>query len=335
MSKRGHAKRLALYNHKGGVGKTTLAVNIAITLAGQGHRVLVVDSDPQCNLTAQLVEASVVDDLLDRSDHADGQTLWSAVKPIVEGAGGLKMIQPLERREGLFLLPGDIRLSEFENELNQYWTECFQQRPRGFRGTAALSDLVSSVCVANKIDIVFYDVGPNIGPLNRAIILDCDGFIIPVACDLFSVRALKTLGHSLATWIEAWETVSELAPANVSVLPGHPSFLGYIPQRFRTYGGDVASSYTRWFGRLEKEVANSIVTRLRQIDPSLAIGSLSSFRLGQVKEFSTLVTLAQEQGVPLAEVSGAPPYQKSQAEESFELIAKKILVKLSGQEETN
>jgi cellulose biosynthesis protein BcsQ len=48
--------RVAIFNHKGGVGKTTLTVNVAAALVSFGSRVLLVDSDPQCNLTAYLVE---------------------------------------------------------------------------------------------------------------------------------------------------------------------------------------------------------------------------------------------------------------------------------------
>ena len=93
-SKARSCKRLALFNHKGGVGKTTLTVNFAFALAARGLKVLLVDSDPQCNLTSYLVEDSVVNDLLDNSDSDHGQTLWTALKPIVESSGLVRPITP-------------------------------------------------------------------------------------------------------------------------------------------------------------------------------------------------------------------------------------------------
>src|ERR1700683_1962016 len=95
-TKRHRAKRIALFNHKGGVGKTTLTVNVAAALAALGKRVLLVDADPQCNLTSYLVESDVVDDLLDGSSGPKGATLWSAVKPVSEGAGDILQIKPIE-----------------------------------------------------------------------------------------------------------------------------------------------------------------------------------------------------------------------------------------------
>ena len=134
------SKRIAIFNHKGGVGKTTLTANIACALASRGKRVLLVDADPQCNLTSYFVEDSVVDDLLDKSDGRDGRTLWSAVKPLVDSDGQLRDIKPIElSQKNAFLLPGDIRLFEFEEDLTDAWTACLRRKLRGFRATCALS----------------------------------------------------------------------------------------------------------------------------------------------------------------------------------------------------
>lgn len=325
VAKRHKAQRFAIFNHKGGVGKTTLTVNISAALAAQGKRVLLVDSDPQCNLTSYLVEDSVVDRLLDQSDAEDGGTLWSALKPICDATGEGRLIEPLERFNNVYLLPGDIRLSKFEQDLNQLWNECLQRRPRGFRGTTGLSLLVNAICSNLKIDYVFYDSGPNIGPLNRVILLDCDYFIIPAACDLFSVRALKTLGYTLDEWIRDWDIINKLAPDDTYLIPGTPKLMGYIPQRFRVYRGEVTSGHVTYLARIERHINSDVVAVLRKIDPSLASASLSYNKLGLIKDFGSLAAASQTQGVPINNVNAGTSDQRVEAEKAFTNIAKKII----------
>jgi cellulose biosynthesis protein BcsQ len=317
-----------IFNHKGGVGKTTLTFNIAAAIATLGNRVLLVDSDPQCNLTAYLIADDVLDDLLDKSDTDAGKTAWSAVKPVVEGTGGIAPVQPFEIfSKDMFLLPGDVRLSEFEAELNDFWAQCLQRKLRGFRGTTALSRVVNRIANDLNLDYVFYDSGPNIGPLNRVILLDCDYFIVPAACDLFSVRALKTLGRTLSSWIGLWRTISELAPEEVYLLPGNPRFLGYIPQGFRVYRGQPSSAFSAYLSRIERSIQTDIVAVLRNHDPSLASAKLSHFKLGEVKDFSSLLPASQEQGLALSEVRAGTPAQRDTARDAFLDIARRIIAR--------
>lgn len=319
------SKRVTLYNHKGGVGKTTLTVNIASALAKAGKRVLLIDADPQCNLTSYLVQSDVVDSWLDSSDSESGNTIWSAIKPVVEATGKVREVTPFERLKNIYLLPGDIRLSEFEQDLPQLWTECLQRKVRGYRGSTAISDAVNLIAKRIKADFVFYDIGPNIGPLNRVILLDCDFFIVPAACDLFSTRALSTLGHSLSSWINEWQVIAQLAPDDTFLLPGKPKFMGYILQRFRMYGGTISGGFAPYVAKLEKAANSDIATVLRRIDKDLASTSISQNKLGQVKDFGSLATLAQDQGVPFASVNGGSPEQKQQAKDEFAQIAERII----------
>ena len=68
-------KKIALFNHKGGVGKTTLSINLADAFAEAGKTVLIVDADPQCNLTSFYLEEPVLEKLLgDSNDDSSGQT---------------------------------------------------------------------------------------------------------------------------------------------------------------------------------------------------------------------------------------------------------------------
>ncbi len=265
---------------------------------------------------------------MDNADSDQGATIWSAVRPIVEAVGELKQITPLEWLTNIFLLPGDVRLSEFEQELTAMWSECFQRKPKGFRGTTALSRLVNQVAAQNAIDFIFYDAGPNIGPLNRIILLDCDYFIVPAACDLFSLRALKTLGRILARWITDWRTILELAPADMYLLPGSPKFLGYIPQRFRVYGGQPASDYSRYLPRMDRSIGSDVVEVLRGIDSSLVPQSATGNQLGQIKDFGSLASASQMQGVPIKDVTTGTPDQRAGAANAFAQIAEEIVKRI-------
>jgi len=317
--------RVAVFNHKGGVGKTTLTVNISAALASLGKRVLLVDSDPQCNLTAYLVEDAVVDDLLDNSDSETGRTIWSSLKPVCDGTGDLRFVGALERLPNVYLLPGDVRLAEFEQQLTPAWSESFQRKVRGLRTTTALSQLVGQTAQDLSIDIIFYDAGPNIGPLNRIILLDCDYFIVPAACDLFSIRALKTLGHTLVSWIEDWQTILDLVPTGMYLLPGSPRFIGYVPPRVKTYGGDVSSSYAKYLPRIEKSVESDVVTVLRRLDARLVAPAGDRYELGQIKDFGTVANASQLEGVPIQDVRAGNPSQREEAKEAFLKLARALL----------
>lgn len=323
---RGPAKRIAIFNHKGGIGKTTLTINIASALADKGKRVLLIDSDPQCNLTSDLFSEDVVNDLLDRSDAPEGRTMWTALKPVSEGTGPWRQVEAFETGvRNLFLVPGDIKLSNFEVALSELWLECFGRRPRGLLGTNALSALVSSIAKLLEPHYIFYDTGPNIGPLNRVILLDCNYFIVPAACDLFSVRALNTLGQTLLGWIKDWKVISDLAPDGTYMMPGDPRLLGYIPQGFRIYGQTMAKAQSFYLAQLEKHVYSDLVDVLGDLDPELRNTRLTDLRLGEVRNLGTNVMLAQQQGVPLARVRHGNADLAEQAEQSFSTIADRIL----------
>lgn len=137
------ALRLTIFNHKGGVGKTTLTINIAAALAKLSKRVLLVDSDPQCNLTSYLFSDDVVDDLLDNSEKAQGCTIWTAVRPVFEEIGDVRSVTPMPTSiENVDLVPGDIRMSQFEESLGDSWTSCFKRKLGGFRAVTAISSVV-------------------------------------------------------------------------------------------------------------------------------------------------------------------------------------------------
>jgi len=156
-----------------------------------------------------------------------------------------------------------------------------------------------------KADVVIYDVGPNVGALNRAILLDCDYFITPVAADLFSLRALTSVGRSIAKWIRDWETVKQIAdpPSQKLLLRGRPAFLGYITSAYKVQIGRKATDpHADWEKRIAPRVRDRIVDDLRGVDNSLV--PTGGNKLGGIKNFHSLAAEAQKFGVAIGKLRG-------------------------------
>jgi cellulose biosynthesis protein BcsQ len=123
---------IAIFNHKGGVGKTTLTVNVADALADLGFNVLLIDADPQCNLTSFYIPENELEELLGESDEANGGTIWSAIKPVVNGEGPIKQIEAYDVGDNQLLIAGDVLLADYEEELPEAWTGSFARKERGY-----------------------------------------------------------------------------------------------------------------------------------------------------------------------------------------------------------
>lgn len=299
-------------------------MNLAAALAGRDHSVLLADTDPQCNLSAYLLDEDVLDDLLDKSDGTKGKTIWTGLKPIAEAEGDIKNIEPVELGlEGLFLLPGDIRLSEFERMIEEFISDSVKRRMKGYRATTSLSTLVGNATEAIDADYIFYDTGPNIGPLNELILMDVDYFIVPCAFDLFSLRAVKAVGRTISNWVSIWKNLNDIAPDDAILLRGSPRFAGYVGQRFKTYGGDIVQSASRFATQLNTAVRSEIYDVLRKTNKELVPTNPTSLRLPSVRDFSALVSASHRSGRPLwdVDIESSYDYMKEEAKEAFDNLA--------------
>lgn len=299
-------RKIALFNNKGGVGKTTLTVNIAAALGDLGLRVLLIDADPQCNLTSFYLEEQQVEQLLGESDDDDSRsTLWSGIRQVVRGRGGPEEIPLLPTtHRNVSLAPGDVLLADYEEELPEAWTGSFARRDRAYDVMRALPDVVALLAARSNADVVLYDVGPNVGPLNRVVLLDSDFFITPVAADLFSLRALSTVGRAVGRWITDYRTIRSLAPQNhPRLLSGMPVYLGYITSAFKVNVGRRASDpHAHWESRIAPRVTSRVVNVLGAIDQSLV--PTGGNKVGGVKHFQSLAPSAQEHGVAIGQLRG-------------------------------
>jgi len=298
-------KVVSFFNHKGGVGKTTLVFNIGLALARAGHRILFVDADAQSNLTGAALPADAYEAVV-----ASNQTIFDALLPVVRSTGELKTIAPVEVRENAWLLPGNIRLSEFESILPAAWGQTLAGAYEGFQRSTAFHQLVQTHAEVVGADFVFIDLGPSVGALNRVALLSSDGFVIPLAPDLFSLTALPSVGNSLASWIGDWKaatgaasrthTLSEFPSENL--FAGSPMPLGYISQQFASYRSAPAAAFQRWLKEIPAAYTRDVLDVLQAMDVVIPAGK---GELGTIRNLSSLVPLAQESNAAIFELSGA------------------------------
>lgn len=166
-------KRVAICNQKGGVGKTTTAVNIAVLLAQRGHRVLLVDYDPQGNASQFL---GLLDELDDENLYTSA-TLTLGTRPF---APKRDLVVP-----GLDLVPATDSLASLEFELLQ------DTRQGAHRLGAALS------AVAQDYAFVIVDSPPTLGMLSINALVGCSNVLVPVKLSPASVPGAVRLHETL------------------------------------------------------------------------------------------------------------------------------------------
>lgn len=274
--------------------------NIAVELGRLDKRVLLVDFDAQANLTAIALDDQTLESLY--APGADGMTVAHGFAPLVSGAGDVAPPSPVEvRKDRVWIIPGDINLSAFEEILPSSWTEALAGTERGFRITSAPYRLWREVGAALNVDYVLIDLGPNVGPMNRTVLIGADYLIVPMASDLFSLRALPSVGMSLNTWIEQWNTanahpVAQNLPFEIQV--GMPKLMGYVSQQFNIYRGDPTQAFRNWIDKTPALVEEGLLTRLRAhadghggtlADPADGAG----VEMGSLKNYHSLVPHAQ------------------------------------------
>jgi chromosome partitioning protein len=319
-------KTLALFNNKGGVGTTTLAYHLSIMMSRLGQRVLVVDLDPQANLTSHFLPEDELESVW--AEDQDGATVADAVKPILDGVGDIRPIAPREVDENLWLIPGDLELSRFEDRLADAWGRSFTGDPAALRTTTAFHRIMESSASQVQPDITVVDVGPNLGAINRAALLAADDVLIPLGADLFSLQGLRNLGPTLRDWRETWQgTVLGRVPADISAPRGDMTPLGYVVMQPSMRLDRPVLAYARWLDRMPATYAEFVLGRPEEIDPSHEIATVRNYR--------SLMPLAHDARKPMFDLKaadgaiGSTSRYVALCRQEFKTLTRDVLARLS------
>ena len=162
------ARVVAVANQKGGVAKTTTAINLATSLALSGKRVLLVDLDPQANLTSGVGR---------KGQTAPAGTIYEALTGEIGDARAFVLATDVDR---LSIVPADRQLTGAEIELVTVLAR--EQRLRRFLDA-----------LRSDFDFIFVDTPPSLGLLTLNALVAADSVIVPLNCEYFALEGIADL----------------------------------------------------------------------------------------------------------------------------------------------
>ena len=294
-------KTIAFFNNKGGVGKTSLVYHLSWMMAERGLPVLAVDLDPQANLTAMFLSEERLEEIWpDSEEHPS--TIYGAVRPILRGIGDIAPPPVEQIVPNLFLLPGDLGLSSFEDKLSDAWPRCHNSDEAAFRTMTAFHRLMQELA-RDRAELILVDVGPNLGAINRSALIASDHVCLPLAPDLFSLQGLKNLGPKLREWRSTWKDLTRKAPSALSMPTGTMDPVGYIVMQHGMRDNRPVKAYQRWMDKIPPVYRNAVLaeTVSGKIPPVLQ----DPYLLAQLKYYRSLMPLAMEANKPMFKLKPA------------------------------
>jgi chromosome partitioning protein len=204
---------VAMANQKGGVGKSTTAINLAASLALQDHRVLLIDLDPQGNASSGLgierggIEVSVYDVLLKESHLEDA-------------------VEPTSVRN-LFVVPATIDLAGAEIEL----VSVLSRETR-------LKHAISSI--GSDYEYVFIDCPPSLGLLTVNALTAADEVIIPIQCEYYALEGLSQLLRNIQLVTSNLNPELKVGGVVLTMYDGRTRLSKDVAEQVREYFGETA-----------------------------------------------------------------------------------------------
>ena len=258
-------KIITFFNHKGGVGKTTLVHNLGFILADRGYKVLLIDADPQMNLTAAMygLSTSVEYSTDEGSKWSDNVQKYISLSEYLDVELKAQLSEKTffsvesDKKNGgkVDLIAGAINLANTEANLYGIITgknDFTRDIPSKFEQSIKKQRL--------NYDFIFIDTSPSASSIiNALIMMLSDYFIAPVSPAFFSLQAVDNLSSIFQNWIKLlgeYQTTT-----GFKGLSFQPKFLGLVVQMAKRFNGGITegTSFSASAEKWIRDVNDSVV----------------------------------------------------------------------------
>ena len=326
------SKIITLFSHKGGVGKTTTAQNVAVSLTKQGKNVLLIDADAQMNLTASVLGLS---DSVEYADTNESQwndmcAKYTNIKEYLDWyttqerkthslSINLFNYEPhniysdlfdTDKRGRLSLLLGHIKIFEIESKLYSISTnKALQDSSEFYLIQQAIKDL------GKNYDYIIIDTSPSASSiLNGTFLMMSDYFMCPVLPNFFSLQAIDNLQEVIKNWISSLDCFR--ASTNIRGLAFQPKFLGVIINVAKRFKKGESRDVTIYAEQWRKKINTSLEKYYKYAIDSERVITKSTFRdifqdsnpfiISEVCDFTgNLRSVSEITGIPIVDLNNA------------------------------
>ena len=321
------AKLISIFNNKGGVGKSTICWNLADALGRRGKKVLLVDFDPQCNLSIAMLGEEIFVEALPQVNAPYGTTIRSFLQRFLQNTGGEQIFlhNGPYTNQNVHLIAGDFWLNVYAEALN---VGADLLTGTGLSRYVVLRNIVSAAESSNGIefDFVIIDLPPSFGALVRAAFYSSDYYIVPCTSDNFSAYCVGLIGNMVPSFVNDWRIgLDRFRSSNPHYKDfdhlGQPIFAGWVFNGFDTARrrrsqdaivreeplGDrrMVQADATMHDRVVKAINDDLVANLNQKIESfepVATGLPSNYRIGDIEDANVLIQNSLWLSVPIGQL---------------------------------
>jgi cellulose biosynthesis protein BcsQ len=324
------AVKIVFFNHKGGFSKTTTTFHLGWKLARLGKKVLIVDADPQCNLTGLTLNIGDYDELSRFYEAKKNTNIYDSIAFVFgldenKSGGEIYGAKPTPTsNENLFLLAGSIDFAKFDMQIATAITSS--------AGLPTLKRLIGSVYELLKktgdkggFDFILLDMSPSISATNMTLFMSSDYFIIPTSPDFYCYQAIKSLSSVLPQWQEQMKPFKD----GIILPRENPKMLGIVSQNYRVYSTNkkpdseilnpdeaeilqrpMSAAFRKWAEQIEEITSLELVPELSKykmvIEKSLfekSVPNHKPYNLAKIPDFNVLLPTSQNKSKPIYELN--------------------------------